>query len=344
MSRSNSSVQQAIEKLKDEQSLSETEMTSAFDLVMEGGATNKQIENILVALHEKGETADELVGAAKSLRKQMTQITSTRSGLVDTCGTGGSGTNTFNISTAAAIVAAAAGASVAKHGNRKSTSKSGSADVLAELGVNVECSVEQVEKCLNQLGICFCFAPLFHPAVKTVMKVRKKLTHPTIFNLIGPLCNPANAPFQLLGAGRGDTRELLAEALAKLGTTRSIVVHGRDGLGEISVSETTDVSEVRNGHIANSELVPGDFGMENSLGIGLLVVQNPQQSADIINRVLDGQSGPSRDIVIANAAATLWVSGISDDLMTGANRCSMAIDKGHAKEMLKELADMTNKS
>lgn len=344
MSRSNSSIDQAIAKLKDGQSLTDSEMTDALDLVMEGAASNKQIEALLVGLHEKGETADELVGAARSLRKQMTQINTNRSGIVDTCGTGGSGTNAFNVSTAAAIVAAAAGASVAKHGNRKSTSKSGSADVLTEMGVNVECSVEVVEKCLNQLGLCFCFAPLFHPAVKNVGKVRKKLTHPTIFNLIGPLCNPADAPFQVLGAGRGETRELLASALAKLGTTRAIVVHGRDGLGEISVSDTTDVSEIRNGHIANSELVPSDFGLENSLGISLLVVQNPQQSADVIRRVLEGQPGPARDIVIANAAASLWVSGISDDLLTGAERCKMAIDKGHAGDLLKELVEMTNKS
>ena len=341
MSRSNTAIQQAIEKLGDGQSLSEVETTAALDLVMEGNATNKQIENLLVALHEKGETSDELVGAARSMRKQMKTIESNRSGLVDTCGTGGSGTNLFNVSTAAAIVAAAAGASVAKHGNRKSTSKSGSADVLTELGVNVECSMATVEKCLNQLGICFCFAPLFHPAVKNVAKVRKKLDHPTLFNLIGPLCNPANAPFQLLGAGRGETRELLAEALAKLGTTRAIVAHGRDGLGEISVTETTDVSEVRNGHIAHSELVPTDFGLEKSLGNSLLVVQNPQQSADVIRRVLDGQPGPARDIVIANAAATLWVSGISDALLTSADRCAMAIDKGHARDMLKDLVSMT---
>ena len=147
----------------------------------------------------------------------------------------------------------------------------------------------------------------------------------------------------MLGAGRGETRELLAQSLAKLGTTRAIVVHGQDGVGEISVSETTNVSEIRNGHIANSELVPTDFGIEKNLGIGLLVVQNPQQSADVIQRVLEGQPGPARDIVIANAAATLWVSGISDDLMTGADRCKMAIDKGHANEIFKELIEMTNK-
>jgi anthranilate phosphoribosyltransferase len=174
------------------------------------------------------------------------------------------------------------------------------------------------------------------------MKVRKKLSFPTIFNLVGPLCNPANAPFQVLGAGRGETRELLAESLAKLGTTRSIVVHGRDGLGEITISNTTDVSEVRNHHVASTELHPSDFGLEKSNSISLLVVQNPHQSADIINRVLDGQKGPARDIVIANAAAALWVSGICDDLHSGAERCAMAIDKGHARSILQELIEATN--
>ena len=174
------------------------------------------------------------------------------------------------------------------------------------------------------------------------MKVRKKLGFPTIFNLLGPLCNPANAPFQVLGAGRSETREKLAKALALLGTERSIVVHGRDGLGEVTVAGITDVSEVRGRHVTNSELTPEDFKLNQS-STSLLRVQNPQQSADLIQRVLAGQSGPARDIVLANAAAALWISGIADDLRTGTERCAMAIDKGHAKELLSDLADMTHK-
>lgn len=271
----------------------------------------------------------------------MTRLKTSRGNIINTCGTGGSGLNTFNISTAAAIVATAAGASVAKHGNRKSTSKSGSADVLAELGVNIECSLETVEKCLNQIGICFCFAPLFHPSVAKVTKVRKKLPFPTIFNLCGPLCNPFEAPFQVLGAGRADMRIPLAEALVQLGTQRAMVVHGRDGIGEITISDATDVTEIRNGHLANRELLPEDFGIERS-GIELMKVQNPQQSADIIHRVLAGQPGPARDIVTINAATALWISGICDDLCTGVERCQMAIDKGHAREILAELVETTN--
>ena len=308
-------IDKAIEAVSDGESLTSEQMAEVIDLFIDGNAKEKQIKSFLTVLHEKGESVDELVGAAQALRARMTKINSTRANVVDTCGTGGSGMNTMNVSTASAIVAAAAGASVAKHGNSKSTSKSGSADVLAELGVNINCSIETVEKCLNQVGICFCFAPLFHQSVANVMSVRKKLEFPTIFNLIGPLCNPANAPFQLLGAGRGETRAMLAEALAKLGTKQAMVVHGKDGIGEITISGVTEVSEIRNGHIAHREIAPEDFGLTAG-SIELLVVQNPQQSADIINRVLDGQPGPGRDIVIVNAAAALWISGICDDLRT----------------------------
>lgn len=334
-------IDQAIEALQGGASLSSDQTSEVINFLIDGNAKEKDIKSFLTALHEKGETVDELVGTAKALRARMTPIRTSRLNLVDTCGTGGSGKNTFNVSTTSAIVAAAAGASVAKHGNSKSTSKTGSADVLTELGVKIDCPIETVEKCLNQIGICFCYAPLFHPSVAKVMKARKKLDHPTIFNLVGPLCNPANAPFQVLGSGRSDTRIMLAEALAQLGTNRAMVVHGQDGIGEISIDGKTDVTEIRNGHLAHREIMPEDFGLSES-DTSLLVVQNPQQSADIINRVLSGQPGPARDIVIVNAAAALWISGISDDLRTGVERCQMAIDKGHAKDTLEELKETTN--
>ena len=334
-------IENAIETIRSGVSLSAEQTTDVIDSFIDGNVREKDIKEFLTALHQKGETVDELVGTAKALRSRMTTINSSRHNIIDTCGTGGSGKNTFNVSTTAAIVAAAAGASVAKHGNQKSTSKTGSADVLTELGVNVNCPVEKVEKCMNQIGICFCFAPLFHPSVAKVMKVRKKLDFPTIFNLVGPLCNPANAPFQVMGAGRGNTRILLAEALAQLGTKRAMVVHGQDGIGEITIADLTDVSEIRNGHIAHREIAPEDFGVSRGSN-ELLAVQNPQQSADIINRVLNGQPGPARDIVVINAAAALWISGISDDLRTGVERCQMAIDKGHANDILGELREATN--
>lgn len=331
----------AIEQVKQNKSLSEIQMTELIDSIMKGRCKNQQVRDLLVGIHEKGETVDELVGAAKAMRKHMRLIRTTSTSIVDTCGTGGGKTGVFNISTAAAIVAAAAGATVAKHGNRRSTSKSGSADVLIELGVNIECTIEAAERCLNRIGICFCFAPLFHPSVKNVMSVRRSLSHPTIFNLLGPLCNPAQAQHQVLGAGRAETRRLLADALARLDTRRSIVVHSRDGLGEISVGAATDVSEVIEGRVVDGILYPRDFGMTES-DMMLIHAVDAADSADKIRRVLHGQQGAARDLVIANAAAALWVTGISDSLPQSAERCASAIDHGQAKQVLDDLVMLTN--
>ncbi len=335
-------IREATRQVTDGESLDQDQMTEVVDAIMEGKCKAGEISALLVALHEKGESVEELAGAAMSMRKHMTPIRTKRASVVDTCGTGGGQSGTFNISTAAAIVAASAGASVAKHGNKKSTSKTGSADVLAQLGVNIDCSAKTVEKCLDQLGLCFCNAPLLHPSVKHVASVRKKLKHPTIFNLLGPLCNPAGAKYQVLGAGRSETREKLAKALAILGTERSIVVHSRDGLGEISVGDVTDVSEVIGKQVRTAELMPKDFGIETSSTL-MLKVNNPAESADAIRRVLDGHTGPKRDIVILNAAAALWVSGICDGLAIALERCGTAIDNGQANQMLADLVELTNK-
>lgn len=335
-------IRESISLVASGQSLDQAQMTEVVDEIMKGKCKAGEISNLLVALHEKGESVEELAGAAAAMRNHMQSIATRRDNVVDTCGTGGGQAGTFNISTAAAIVAASAGASVAKHGNKKSTSKTGSADVLKELGVNIECSIETSQKCIDQLGLCFCYAPLFHPSVKHVTNVRKKLKHPTIFNLLGPLCNPARAPYQVLGAGRGETREKLAKALALLGTERSIVVHSRDGLGEVAVSDITDVSEVLGSQVRTGELSAKDFGLETS-SLAMLKVPDAKESADAIRRVLDGHTGPKRDVVIANAAAALWVSGICDGLLIAAERCATAIDNGQAKAMLKELAEMTTK-
>lgn len=332
----------AIQLVENGQSLDQNQMMEVFDAIMKGDCSDAHIEALLVGLYTKGETVEELAGAATAMRKHMNPIRTRRENCVDTCGTGGGQAGTFNISTAAAIVAASAGASVAKHGNKKSTSRTGSADVLKELGVNIECKPETVKKCLDVLGICFCYAPLFHPSVKHATKIRKKLDHPTIFNLLGPLCNPANAPFQLLGAGRGDTRHKLAQALALLGTERALVVHSRDGLGEISTSDLTDVSEVRGSHVTEGTLAPSDFGLPEG-NLIMIKASDPRESAEIIQRVLNGHSGAGRDIVVANAAAALWVSGLCDSLEIGAERCATAIDNGQASEMLKDLAEMTTK-
>ena len=336
-------ISQAVKQVINRQSLDQEQMQRVVDAIMRGECSEDEIRNLLVAIHKKGASVEELAGAALAMRIHMKPIQTRRENVVDTCGTGGGQSETFNISTAAAIVAASAGASVAKHGNRKSTSRSGSADVLIELGVNIECPIEVVQKCLDQIGLCFCFAPLFHPSVKRVMAVRRSLPHPTIFNLLGPLCNPASAPFQVLGAGRGETRTLLAEVLAVLGTSRSIVVHSRDGLGEISVSDLTDVSEVRGKYVTEGVLSPDDFALSQG-NLAMIKAANSVESAEIIQRVLAGTSGPARDIVVANASAALWVSGLCDSLATGAERCAAAIDNGQAAEILKELVEMTNKS
>ncbi len=246
------------------QNLSAEQMAETIDAIMRGQWTDPQIGLLLTALRAKGETSDEVAGAALALRRHMTPIRSRRANLLDTCGTGGDGSNTFNISTAAALVAAAAGAPVAKHGNRAITSRSGSGDVLAALGVNVLADLPTVERALDELGLCFCFAPLFHGAMKRVSAVRKQLGVPTIFNLLGPLANPAGAPFQVIGVARPELRGLVAEALVRLGARRAIVVHGHDGLDELTLTGPTFVSEATGQGVRDFAWSPEDFGFARS--------------------------------------------------------------------------------
>ncbi len=321
--------------------LSMTEMSAAIEEVVEGRTSEGEIGVLLTALRAKGETAEEIAGAAAALRRHMTPIRTTLTGIVDTCGTGGDGSGTFNISTAAALVAAAAGVPVAKHGNRRVTSKSGSADVLAVLGVKVDADVELVSQCLDRLGICFCFAPLLHPAMSRVAEVRKKLGTPTIFNLLGPLSNPAGARFQLIGVGQPELRPLLAEALRLLGTERALVVHGEDGLDEITISGPTRVTEVTSEGLRNLTWTPADFGLMPSK-LDRLQVDGPEASAAMIRDVLRAEHGPARDIVVANAAAALWTAGRADTVAACADLAAAAIDMGAAGELLKRLVQFTN--
>jgi anthranilate phosphoribosyltransferase len=321
--------------------LSRDEATAAIDSMMRGDAAPEAIAGFLLALKNKGETIDEIAGAALALRRHMTPIHAHRHGIVDTCGTGGVGSKLFNISTTAALVIAACGVPVAKHGNRSVTSNSGSADVLAALGVNIDAPHRVVERCLDELGICFCFAPAMHPAMKHVGAVRKQLGVPTIFNLLGPLCNPAGAPFQLLGVGRNELRNTMAEVLAQLGTEHAAVVTGADGLGEITLATATHVTEVRGDTLREFAWTPEDFGLGRS-PLASLVVDGPAASAELILHILSGVPGPARDIVILNAAAALWTAGIDADLKACATRAAEAIDSGAAKEVLEELASMTS--
>jgi anthranilate phosphoribosyltransferase len=322
------------------ESLSREQMTSAIDRMMRGDSKADEIGAFLLALRAKGETADEIAGAAIAMRQHMTPICTRRTGMVDTCGTGGIGSTLFNISTTAAIVTAACGVPVAKHGNRSVTSKSGSADVLAALGVNIQAPNSIVERCLDELGICFCFAPSLHPAMKHVAPVRKQLGVPTIFNLLGPLCNPAGAPYQVMGVGRNDLRETMAEVLRQLGTKHAIVVSGEDGLGEITLAARTWVTEVRDNQLHPFEWSPADFGL-SSAPVDSLVIDGPEASAAMIRGVLQGKAGPPRDIVVINAAAALWTAGVDAEPAVCAAKAAAAIDSGAARELLSQLAAMT---
>lgn len=309
--------------------------------IVSGRVPEGQMGLLLTLLHDKGETCDEIAGAALALRRQMTAIRTSRRGVIDTCGTGGDGSRTFNISTAAAIVTAASGVAVAKHGNRRITSRTGSADVLRELGVNIDAPVACVERCLDELGLCFCFAPLLHQSMKHVAAVRQKLGFSTIFNLLGPLANPAAAPFQLLGVGQPHLRPLLAEALARLGSQRALVVCGNDGLDEVTLAGTTHVSEVRAGGVREFTWTPEEFGL-TSTTLESLVVDDPASSAAMIRRVLEGQRGPAREIVVLNAAAALWTAEKTADLSAAATMAAAAIDSGAARELLAHLVELTS--
>jgi anthranilate phosphoribosyltransferase len=322
------------------ENLSGEEMTAAMDAIMSGSCDEAHVGLFLTALSAKGETAEEVAGAARSMRTHMTPIQHRYERLLDTCGTGGGGSDLFNVSTTAAIVIAAAGVPVAKHGNRSVTSCSGSADVLAELGVNIGAGVPQVERCLDKLGICFCFAPLMHPAMRHVSAVRAKLGVRTIFNILGPLSNPAGASHQLLGAGRPELRPLLASALKLLGVQRAWVVSGEDGLGEMTIGGLTYATEVNGLQQAERAYQPEQFGLERA-PLDSLRVSGPAQSAELVRRVLAGKRGVARDIVILNAAAGLMMFDASRSAEQSAKAAAEAINSGAANDLLHRLAELS---
>ena len=334
-------IETAVQRVEAGQNLSMEEVAETFGLIMDGRCVEDEIARLLMALSRKGESVAEVAGAAVAMRQKMTPIRTGRPLVIDTCGTGGDRLGTFNISTAAALVTAAAGVAVAKHGNRAVTSRSGSADVLATLGVNVEAEVACVEQCLEELGICFCFAPLLHRAMKHVAPVRKRLGIPTIFNILGPLVNPARAPFQLLGVGRPQLRPLLAEALALLGARRALVVHGSDGLDEVTLTGTTEVTEAAEGRLRSFTWSHDDFGLP-PIDLASIQVSGPDESAGLIRNVLAGRPGPARHIVVSNSAAALWTVGVDSSLAACARRAMEAIDNGSARELLSRLVERTH--
>lgn len=330
-----------LERLQAGSHLSCEQMRQVIGWFLSGSAEIAAMQEFLVRLESKGETVDELVGAAQALRESMLVVPTTRTPLLDTCGTGGDGAKTFNISTAAALAIAATGVAVAKHGNRRITSSTGSADVLAELGINLEATPQIVGRCLEQLGICFCFAPHFHPAMRYVGPARRQIPHPTIFNRLGPLANPARADHQVLGVGTAALQRPLAEALQRLGTTRSLVVRGDDGVDEVSLSSETTVLEVSADHIQTHTWQPEDFGVDRA-DRAELYADDPPSSAACIRDVFSGGKGPRRDVVVINAAAGLWISGFSGQLRECAARVEQAIDSGEARQLVEQLAELSN--
>ncbi len=316
--------------------LSEAQMRQVVAAMVAGQCGEAEVAALLVALRMKGETAEEIAAAAGVLREQMIALETDRGGVLDTCGTGGDGSGTLNISTAAALVVAGAGVPVVKHGNRSASSRSGSADVLATLGVTIEADVRATRRCLDEAGLAFCFAQHFHPALRHVGPVRRRLGVRTLFNCIGPLCNPAGAAYQLLGVGWPELLDPLAGALARLGTRRALLVCGRDGLDEVSLSGPTQVREVRGRQVAGWEWTPEDFGLEPCTPAELRV-DGPEESAARIQDVLAGRPGPATRIVLANAAAALMAAERVATPGEGVETARASITEGRARLVLERL-------
>ena len=322
--------------------LTRNEARSAFEIMMSGDATPAQVGGFLMGLRVRGETIDELTGGAEALRERMLEVRAPDDA-IDTCGTGGDASGTFNVSTAAAIVVAACGVPVAKHGNRALSSRAGSADVLTALGVNIDADVALVERSIRGAGIGFMMAPRHHGAMRHVAGARVELGTRTIFNLLGPLANPAGARRQLMGVFAGEWIEPIAHVLARLGTERAWVVHGADGLDELSTTGSSQVADLRDGAVRTFEVAPEDGGLPRAR-LDDLKGGDAATNADALRALLDGLRGPYRDIVLLNSAAALIVAGKADDLAAGVARAAEAIDGGAAKAVLGGLVAISNEA
>ena len=332
---------EAINRLSDKREIFYDEMVDLMRQVMEGKVSHVQLAAILMGLHVKTESVSEIAAAAQVMREFSTKVdVGDVANLVDTCGTGGDKVHTFNISTTAAFVAAAAGAKVAKHGGRSVSSQSGSADVLEGLGVNINLTPAQVADSIRKVGVGFMFAPSHHPAMKYAAPVRKELGMRTILNILGPLTNPAGAPNQVMGVFHADLVGIQARVLKMLGSRHVMVVHGKDGMDEITLSGPTEVAELKHGFVTEYTIEPKQFGIETA-PIEALQVADSSQSKDIMLAVLGNQPGPARDIVILNAAAAIHVSGLAGDMWAGVAKAREMIESGNAKAKLDELVRFT---
>ncbi len=333
-------IKESIQKVIAGGSLDEGEAAGVMEQIMRGEATPAQIAALLVALRLKGETVEEITGFARIMRRMATRVSTSHQLLVDTCGTGGDGTNTFNISTAAALVVAGAGVPVAKHGNRSVSSKCGSADVLESLGVNLELDAADMGRCLDETGICFLFAPALHSATKYAAGPRGEIGIRTVFNVLGPLTNPAGAQTQIMGVFSKEMVPLLAGVLARLGSKRAFVVHGDGGLDEVSLSGPTFVGEVMDGDVRQYFIDPLDYGISRA-ACEELAGGTPEENAVIIRDILSGKTGPRRDAVLVNAALAVMAAGKAGDLREAVNIAANSIDSGAAMSKLKDLMEFT---
>ena len=333
-------IQSAIKLVIDGNNLPGEDMHEVMHDIMTGACTPAQIAGFLVALRMKGETVEEITAAARVMRDLSTRVVTNAEHLIDTCGTGGDGANTFNISTTCAFVVAGAGASVAKHGNRSVSSKSGSADVLEAAGIKLDIAPEQVARCIEEVGIGFMFAPGHHSAMKHAITPRRELGIRTLFNVLGPLTNPAGAPNQLLGVYNDAWLEPLAKVLQKLASQHVMVVHAEDGLDEISIAAPTHVTELVNNSINSYSITPEQFGLNRS-DIKMLAVDSVDDSLKTMHSVLDNAGGPAKDIVVLNAGAAIYTAGIADNLESGVSLAINTIESGAAKKKLDELIKLS---
>ncbi len=334
-------MQTAIKNVISGKNLAASEMRHIMQLIMTGEATAAQVGGFLIGLRCKGETVDEIAAAAEVMRELAAHVNVTPDYLVDTCGTGGDASGTFNVSTTSALVVAAAGGRVAKHGNRSISSNSGSADVLEAAGVRLDLTPEQVAECVNEIGVGFMFAPLHHSAMKHAIGPRREMGVRTIFNVLGPLTNPAGAPNQVLGVFTGELLEPMAQVLAKLGSRHVLVVHGEDGMDEISISAPTQVAELKDSAIRTYTVSPEQFGMTVQ-PIRNIKVDSVDSSLQMMRDVLANVDGAARDIVALNAGAAIYAAGLEDEMDAGVQRALAVLASGAAAERLQQLIGMSN--